>query len=190
MSSVLLKGTSLKVEEKKSVFIASSFPLATFDDYKKKKEEIIAANMKARHVLSVAVLGDGREIADENKEPIDSMHRALPLLVKKGYKGFGVYIVRYFGGVLLGAGPLDRLYFKLVFDVLEQSEFGREVNYKEFKVSLSNGYYHPFLKELEEKEGILVFKEFLGPEVHLTYKIEEGKDITDLPFLNKNEIKK
>lgn len=107
----------LRYEEKGSVFLAYLTPLNTpesGDDFLKKLKE---ENPKARHILYARryqnKFGARRTTSSEDREPVSSRKKLAQLREKKERKGYGIFIVRYFGGKKLGASHVDSVYFNL-----------------------------------------------------------------------------
>lgn len=108
--------------EKRSRFIAFLYVVKDDEEFRSAFEAVRAQHPKARHILrcgrflnrfGVPVL-----TSSEDKEPISSMKRLSGLFEKKDIVGYGVFIVRYFGGTKLGASHLDRVYFGLGANLL------------------------------------------------------------------------
>ena len=101
-------------EEKKSKFYAYIFKV----NDKSKVNEIIEGMKKyfkdARHVVYAYVLENEYYYTD-NGEPAGTAGKAIyALLEKQKVINTLVVVTRYFGGILLGVGPLSRAYLKSV----------------------------------------------------------------------------
>ena len=101
-------------EEKKSKFYAYIFDINSVDDANK----ILSATKKhfkdARHVVYAYVLENEYYCSDDG-EPSGTGGKAIfSLLEKQKIVNTLVIVVRYFGGILLGVGPLSRAYIKTV----------------------------------------------------------------------------
>lgn len=94
------------------------------------------------HVCYAYVLSSGQEKAFDDGEP--SKTAGMPILdviKKKNLTDIIIFVVRYFGGILLGAGGLVRAYNNSAVKVLENVKLYKKVkaydfnlvlNYKEF----------------------------------------------------------
>lgn len=104
----------IKLEVKKSKFLAFSFFVSQETEVKKYISDIKAEYQDARHfVWAYRLQEDGvlKEKYTEDKEPAGSAGSAiLFLLKKKEINNCLIVVVRYFGGIKLGIGGLARAY--------------------------------------------------------------------------------
>ena len=113
--------TSL-TENMKSKFYATAFPVTDVDVFKDRLEQFRKDNPKARHVIYAYRIGTNSKSCDD-KEPKGTAGRPiLELLNKKELIDVAIVVVRYYGGVQLGAGRLLRTYLNSAISVLNQCE--------------------------------------------------------------------
>ena len=109
-------------ENMKSKFYATAFPVSDVEVFKKRLEEIRKGNPKARHVVYAYRIGMNSKSCDD-KEPKGTAGRPiLELLNKKELVDVAIVVVRYYGGVQLGAGRLLRTYLNSAISVLNECE--------------------------------------------------------------------
>ena len=109
-------------ENMKSKFYATAFPVSDVEVFKKRLEEIRKDNPKARHVVYAYRIGMNSKSCDD-KEPKGTAGRPiLELLNKKELIDVAIVVVRYYGGVQLGAGRLLRTYLNSAISVLNECE--------------------------------------------------------------------
>ena len=99
-----------KEEIKKSKFIAYYYELDTPEDIKIIIDELKKEHKKAKHIVYAYKFGNTAGKTDD-KEP--SGTAGLPLynlLEVNNLNNKMIVVVRYFGGIKLGAGPLMRAY--------------------------------------------------------------------------------
>ena len=99
-----------KEEIKKSKFIAYYYELDTTEDIKIIIDELRKEHKKAKHIVYAYKFGNTAGKTDD-KEP--SGTAGLPLynlLEVNNLNNKMIVVVRYFGGIKLGAGPLMRAY--------------------------------------------------------------------------------
>ena len=106
--------------EKKSRFLGYLFECKTAQDVEKSLSELKKENKKATHICFAYSLSNPfLEKAVDDGEPGGTAGRPiLSVIQKKGKKDVCVFIVRYFGGIKLGAGGLVRAYTKTASEVL------------------------------------------------------------------------
>ena len=166
MSITIEKETAGKYEEKKSIFLAYILKVNNVEEFNKRLEELKIQHSKARHILTTYRIDYAKEAASEDKEPIKSSHIILEILKKNNLTKIGVVLVRYYGGILLGASNLEKAYIKVFTEAMNQA---KKIDVKElpiYKLEISNKDYSRLLKALSS-DDIVVSKEFHGPNVVL-----------------------
>lgn len=97
----------------KSEFISLLYPIKEDDDINKYILETKAKYPKATHYVTAWVRGERGQYASSNDDGEPSKtagYPALNVLMQNGITDVLVVIVRYFGGIKLGAGGLIRAY--------------------------------------------------------------------------------
>lgn len=98
------------IEIKKSKFIAYFYELTSENDVKEILAELRLEHKKANHVVYAYKYGSTAGKSDD-KEPSNTAGLPLyNLLEMKNLNNRLIAVVRYFGGIKLGAGPLMRAY--------------------------------------------------------------------------------
>lgn len=99
-------------EIKKSKFYGFLYKLNSENDVKDILNTLKKEHKKARHIVYAYKIGSV-EKKYEDKEPSNTAGRPLLELINiKNLDNTLIVVVRYFGGILLGAGPLTRAYSK------------------------------------------------------------------------------
>lgn len=101
---------SSQIEIKKSKFISYYYQIDNIDEVKMILEDLRKEHKKAKHIV-YAYKFDNTAGKSDDKEP--SGTAGLPLfniLEKNNLNNKMLVVVRYFGGIKLGAGPLSRAY--------------------------------------------------------------------------------
>lgn len=104
-----------EIEIKKSKFISYSFKVETLEEVKHILEEIKSKNKKATHVCYAYVISGTEFLAKafDDGEPSGTAGKPiLSVIQKQNLTNVLVVVVRYFGGIKLGAGGLVRAYSK------------------------------------------------------------------------------
>lgn len=98
------------LEIKKSKFIAYYYELATKEEVKLIWEQLKKEHKKARHIPYAYLLENTAGKSDD-KEPSGTSGNPIYLnLEMKNIKNRAIFVVRYYGGIKLGAGGLTRAY--------------------------------------------------------------------------------
>ncbi|WP_406616950.1 IMPACT family protein [Mycoplasmopsis adleri] len=103
-------------EVKKSKFYSYLFEIDNKEQIKELFTILKKEHPKANHICSAYLLKDDNYEAsgfDDNKEPSGSAGRPIQNLIKiRNLKNIVVFVVRYFGGIELGFGGLQKAYRK------------------------------------------------------------------------------
>lgn len=109
-------------ENMKSKFYATAFPVNDPELFKKQLELLKKENPKARHFVYAYRIGVNSKSCDD-KEPKGTGGRPiLEFLNKKNLNNVAIIVVRYYGGVQLGAGRLLRTYLNSAINVINECE--------------------------------------------------------------------
>lgn len=98
---------------KKSRFIAVGFPIFCEDDAKNKIAAMRKEFYDARHIAYAYRLDDGQvfQKSSDDGEPSGTAGKPiLNFMIKENITNAIIFVVRYFGGIKLGAGGLTRAY--------------------------------------------------------------------------------
>lgn len=105
--------------EKKSRFLGYLFSCQTTEDVSTALETLKKQHKKATHICyAFSLKNPFLEKAVDDGEPGGTAGRPiLSVIQKKGKNDVCVFVVRYFGGIKLGAGGLVRAYTKVSSEV-------------------------------------------------------------------------
>ncbi len=123
MSKTLASPVEQLLEIKKSRFIGRVEPIQSSEEGLKKVEELRKKHPEATHVC-YSLLAQGQVKQSDDGEP--SGTAASPMLNVLQHKDLDnvlATVVRYFGGVKLGAGGLVRAYSQAISEPLQQAEY-------------------------------------------------------------------
>lgn len=105
-------------EIKKSKFIAYLYEIDTKNDVKEIYQVLKREHKKARHIPYAYVLSNTAGKSDD-KEPSNTAGTPIfHILETSSFQNHAIFVVRYFGGVKLGAGGLIRAYANASKNVL------------------------------------------------------------------------
>lgn len=130
------------IVEKQSKFISYLFKIESEEQALDKIAKIKADNMQARHVVYIYsyLKNNVANIRfSDDGEPKGTGTKAIyELLEKESITNVCIVIVRYFGGILLGAGPLSRAYLNSARICIDKCDKKEIYNY--IKVSFNCTY--------------------------------------------------
>jgi uncharacterized YigZ family protein len=131
----ITKQNEYKLKEKKSVFIGMVFPVSNT----KNAEEIIKTVKKKYHDAShhcfAFKLSDGAEKCSDAGEPNGTAGmKILNAIEHFGLTDILLIVIRFFGGIKLGTGPLGKAYYKTAYKSLEETEKIAKELYQKVKI--------------------------------------------------------
>ena len=140
---------------KKSKFIAKVYHINS----KEQAEEIIAnARVEykdARHVVYAYTLKAFGKFTDD-KEPQGTAGKPIySLLEKERVINTLIIVIRYFGGILLGAGPLTRAYSTVAKEALAKCEKKKYIEYTEEKIECEYKEEEQLIRKLKQQNCII-----------------------------------
>ncbi len=125
--TVLLSEGTAETELKKSRFIAHLKPVTTEGEAQAFVAEMKKQYYDARHNCYAYVLGKDADKVKYSDDGEPAQTGGLPIynvLKETGVRNAAIVVTRYFGGTLLGAGPLARMYGEAAKLGLEACEKG------------------------------------------------------------------
>lgn len=111
----------MEIEINKSKFISYKFELNSLQQTKEILQELKVQHKKATHICWAYVYSKevvSEKCSDDGEPSGTAGHPILNIIKKKNLTNTMVVVVRYFGGIKLGAGGLTRAYTKATAGVL------------------------------------------------------------------------
>lgn len=105
---------------KKSKFITRLYKIDNVDEVKNILDDLSKEYKKATHIVYAYSI-NGQEKAYDDREP--SHTAGMPILNVIHLKNLNnvlIVVIRYFGGIKLGAGPLTRAYSKCASEIIKK----------------------------------------------------------------------
>jgi len=120
----VLASQPISITIKKSEFIGVLFRVTTEDEVRTHLKELHHSHPKATHICSAYIIGDQQDVQRSNDDGEPSGTAGLPMLEvlrKRNTEHILVCVIRYYGGIQLGAGGLNRAYSSVVSETLNQA---------------------------------------------------------------------
>lgn len=111
------------LEIKKSKFYGYLFEVKSQEEVLSIFDNLKKEHKKATHICYAYKIVDGQELVkfNDDGEPGGTAGRPiLNVIEKKNLKNVVIFVVRYFGGIKLGAGGLVRAYSKCASDLFKE----------------------------------------------------------------------
>ena len=149
--------SKITIEITKSIFHSIMRHVDNVDDAKSFFQEIREEYPNATHYCTAYVIGKNGEYGHYNDDGEPSGTAGMPMfdvLRKNDLTNIAVVVVRYFGGIKLGAGGLVRAYSKSVSENLRVAEIIDIIEYKFIKLSFDYSLLKLVERNLEDAEII------------------------------------
>ena len=140
---------SASLVEKKSEFIGFARPVRSEAEALSYLAALRKAHPAARHHVYAYIVDGAMRYSDDGEPQGTGGVPVLDLLRKSGLEGAVVVVVRYFGGILLGAGGLVRAYSAAAKLALEQAQTVQMQPFTEARLLCSYSDYQRVQRELE-----------------------------------------
>lgn len=151
-----------KINEKKSVFISYIYNIDNETEANKYIEKIRKEYNDARHVVYIySYVKDNIcniKFSDDGEPKGTGTKAIYELLTKERITNVCIIIVRYFGGILLGAGPLSRTYLNSAKESIKKCQKQIIFNYINFTTIISYSKYQSLKKQIDKKVGEGIIK--------------------------------
>lgn len=161
----------------KSRFIAYLKPCFSEEEYKNYLKLIKKKHYDASHVCS-GFISDNVKRSNDDGEPSGTAGvPILNVLEKNNINHTAALVVRYFGGIKLGAGGLIRAYGSSVSECVKIAHFVEDVEYLKYELKLSY--------ELANKVNYLLSKETINLETSYSEDVTFRYLSNDLKLIDK-----
>lgn len=170
----------------KSRFICYLKKVDSVDEYKDYLKQIRKNHYDATHVCSACIIDDFKKASDDGEPSGTAGMPILNVLDKNQMDHIAALVVRYFGGIKLGAGGLIRAYSNATKEALNRAQKYIDVYYPLFTLKLdyekANRLKHPL--ELNS-----IFMEIAYDEmVTFTFALKDESYIETIKEYSKGEI--
>lgn len=148
--NTILERNEITLVRDRSSFIGVLIHVTSLESIKQYLNDIRKQYPKAKHYCYAYILGDKKKCSDDGEPAKTAGRPLLELLEKKEMDETLLIVVRYFGGVLLGASRLMSTYLETGVNVLANADVVTIENKYIYHMSLS---YRDFeeLKHLSRK---------------------------------------
>lgn len=127
------------------------------EQYKEYLKTIKKKHYDATHVCSAFLGKDTRRSSDDGEPSGTAGVPMLSCLDKHGMENTAAFVVRYFGGIKLGAGGLIRAYSSSVSEAIKQADLVEDRIFNQYTITLNyetaNRIDYLLNKECEEVEA-------------------------------------
>ena len=154
----------------KSRFIGVVFPISSTEEVEQRLEEVRKLYPNARHYVYAYRLHSGKlEKSSDDGEPQGTGGRpVLDVLQYRKIWDVLVVVIRYFGGILLGAGGLTRAYGGTARQLMDNTPIARLVPHMIYEVEATYDWYEPLKYRFKQFSWVTAQEEFMATvKVHV-----------------------
>ena len=145
-----------EIEVKKSKFIAYVYNVNKEIQVNKILDNIKITHKDARHIVYAYKLENTGRYTDD-REPSGTAGKPIyAMLEKENLINVLVIVVRYFGGILLGTGPLTRAYLGTANNAINKCQKIPFIKYKEEEYIVEYSDESKTLRNIEELKGKVI----------------------------------
>ena len=181
--NIITKETENEIEIKKSKFICLLYYVNNEEKIKAIFNKIPNIYKGATHYCYAYITSDKKKFSDDNEPSGTAGMPICNVLEKNDLTNILAIVIRFFGGIKLGAGGLIRAYTKVVTEALKKTDI---IPYKKYlKVILETDYENQKLIDKISKKYNIIEKNY---DKNIKYSIEISKE--ELEILKNNIDKK
>lgn len=173
---------------KNSRFIGIIFPVTTEEEISKIIEDLNKKYKDYTHLVYAYKINNKQKATDDGEPTGTAGTPVLEVINKNDLTNVLIVVIRYFGGIKLGAGGLIRAYSKTAREVIKITQKEEYIEYNYYKIKTN----YDDLKLLNTlTNNIEITKKDFSEEITYEIKIEKEKDNVEEIFKNTNiQIKK
>ena len=162
-----------KIEINKSIFITELLKINDINNIPKLMANIKLKYKDASHYCYAYIIDDKKKSSDDNEPGGTAGVPIMDTLNKNNLNYVLCIVIRYFGGIKLGAGGLVRAYRKSVVDCLLKAEFTELID--GYEIIIETGYD-------KQKDLDFLLKENYTKDYkeNVIYKIECTRDLKEI----------
>lgn len=176
----IAKNVKNEIIIKKSRFITLLFKVNSIDDI----DEYLSIAKKeykdANHYCYAYIINNYSKCSDDKEPSKTAGVPILNVLMKNDLTNILAIVVRYFGGIKLGAGPLTRAYSSSVSSALKETNIIDNIIYKTFEFDID---YENNNKIMNVLEKCIIMEKIFDKKIHYKIKIDEKSYDTILNIL-------
>lgn len=152
----LTAAVEIELEIRKSRFIGIVMPVDNRDAAQRQLEQLRAQHRAATHVCWALMAGGQSGMSDDGEPSGTAGRPMLEVLRHHELDGVLAAVVRYYGGIKLGAGGLVRAYTDAVATALKQAQRIERIVYAEVEIAIAYADESQLRYWLQQKQYALL----------------------------------
>lgn len=148
------------IEVERSKFIAYAYKVSSIEEFEQFYDLLKKEHQKARHICYAYIIGDNKRFSDDGEPSGTAGKPILNVIEKSNLINTAVFVVRYFGGTLLGSGRLLRTYVEASKMVIDNAKKIELVEMYEYKIRCEYDFINQFKYFLKTRHFVIKHIEF------------------------------
>ncbi|MBR2468137.1 MAG: YigZ family protein [Clostridia bacterium] len=181
MANTIKYDKEVLIEIKKSKFIGYTFFCENVEAANNCIKQLNAEHKKATHVCYSYVINSNEKANDDGEPQGTAGIPILDVIKKQKLENVLVAVVRYFGGIKLGAGGLVRAYSETASEVIKLSEIATLLKVVECKTTFNYGEEN-LLNALKQKDGVYNVQVNYVDKLEVTFCLDKNTILNDFNF--------
>lgn len=188
MKLTIKQDVSEILEIKKSKFIGYAFFCENVETANNYLKQLRNEHKKATHVCFAYVINSNEKASDDGEPQGTAGLPILEIIKKRKLTNVLIVVVRYFGGIKLGAGGLVRAYGESVTLSLNSAATTNLTEATEFSLTLNYGE-ESVLNSLKNNGDIYNLKFEYSDKISITFLADENLEVLKTLKVTKGETK-
>jgi uncharacterized YigZ family protein len=172
MSTTLATAVSAEIIIKKSRFIGHVIPVSNRAAAMLIINEFKQQHPEARHVCWALLAGGESGMSDDGEPSGTAGRPMMQVLQHKHLDSVLAVVIRYFGGIKLGAGGLTRAYTDAIASPLLAAEYIEQIRYEQCQLAVPFADENKVRHYLQQHGGEIVNLDYTEHEVILSLSIQ------------------
>ena len=181
MANTIKYDKDVLIEIKKSKFIGYTFFCENVEAANNYIKQLNAEHKKSTHVCYSYVINSNEKANDDGEPQGTAGIPILDVIKKQKLENVLVAVVRYFGGIKLGAGGLVRAYSETASEAIKLSEIATLLKVVECKTTFNYGEEN-LLNALKQKDGVYNVQVNYVDKLEVTFCLDKNTILNDFNF--------
>lgn len=182
----ILKETKNEIIINKSRFISICFHCEAEEEFKEKLKQIKITYKDATHYCYAYSI-NSKQKSNDDGEPASTAGKPIKeMIINHELDNVAIVVVRYFGGIKLGAGPLTRAYASSANEIIKTSEIVTLEETQKYNLIYNYDLHNVVLKFLTNNKIKVLSTSF---DINISCIIATNNSIDELINITNNKIK-
>lgn len=186
-SRILLEPYRVELTEKHSRFLGIGYPCQSLESFRLRKKELEQEFPDATHITYAYKIFENDQFQQrfsDDGEPAGTAGKPILMHIEgQSLINIAIFVVRYFGGVKLGAGGLVRAYGGTAKLLIQEAPIGPHIPYSEFEISIPHSQQRQ-LDYLSKKHQVEILERIWSEDLRVRLRMPESEKAAFLAGLS------